>query len=132
MKLRDEPARLVEELQTEFPGAVHQPGGEALEGWVGAVLEYLDGRLPELNLPLDVRATAFQRRVWQLLQSIPCGETRTYGQVALELGLGGNASRAVGRACASNPAALIIPCHRAVRQDGGLAGYRWGLERKAA
>jgi AraC family transcriptional regulator of adaptative response/methylated-DNA-[protein]-cysteine methyltransferase len=132
VKLGDEPARLVEELQAEFPGAVHQPGGEALEGWVGAVLEYLEGRLPELNLPLDVRATAFQRRVWQLLQSIPCGETRTYQQVALELGLGGNASRAVGQACASNPAALIIPCHRAVRQDGGLAGYRWGLERKAA
>jgi AraC family transcriptional regulator of adaptative response/methylated-DNA-[protein]-cysteine methyltransferase len=99
---------------------------------VGAVLEYLDGRRVSLDLPFDVQATAFQRRVWQLLQSIPYGETRTYQQLAQEMGLGGNSSRAVGRACASNPVSLIVPCHRAVRKDGGLAGYRWGLERKEA
>ena len=132
VKLGDEPSALVQELQGEFPAAVHREGGEALEQWVGAVLAYLDGKQPGLDLPLDVRATAFQRRVWQLLRSVPFGETRSYRQLAVELGLEGQGSRAVGRACASNPVALIVPCHRAVRQDGGLAGYRWGLDRKKA
>ncbi len=130
VKLGDEPSALIEEFRAEFPKAVHQEGGEALEGWVGSVLAYLEGRLPGLDLPLDVKATAFQQRVWQLLQSIPYGETRTYQQLAQELGLDRNSSRAVGRACASNPVSLIVPCHRAVRKDGSLAGYRWGLERK--
>ncbi|HLY32779.1 MAG TPA: methylated-DNA--[protein]-cysteine S-methyltransferase, partial [Ktedonobacterales bacterium] len=84
-----------------------------------------------LDLPLDVRATAFQRRVWTALQAIPYGETRSYQQIAEAIGQPG-AVRAVGQACASNPAALVIPCHRAVRRDGGLGGYRWGLARKRA
>lgn len=130
VKLGDKPPELVAELRAEFPAAVHQEGDEALKGWVGSLLEYLDTRLTELDLPLDVQATAFQHRVWQLLRSIPYGETHSYQQLALELGLGGNSNRAVGRACASNPVALIVPCHRAVRKDGGLAGYGWGLERK--
>ncbi len=130
VKLGDDPSELLDELRTEFPKAELQEGGEALGEWVDAVLQYLDGQRAGLDLPYDVRATAFQRRVWQLLQSIPYGETRTYQQMALELGLGGNSSRAVGRACASNPVALIVPCHRAVRKDGGLAGFRWGLHRK--
>ena len=94
-------------------------------------MEYLEGRQPDLNLPLDVRATAFQHRVWQLLQTIPYGETRTYQEVAQEMGLK-NSSRAVGGACASNPTALIVPCHRVLRTGGALGGYRWGLERKEA
>lgn len=132
VKLGDDPSALVRELHAEFPAATHAEAGETLKEWVGAVLAYLDGRQPGLDLPLDVRATAFQRRVWQLLQSVPYGETRSYRQLAGELGLEGSGSRAVGRACASNPVALVVPCHRAVRQDGGLAGYRWGLERKQA
>lgn len=131
VKLGDDSSQLVEELGREFPAAVHQKDSELLESWVIAVLEYLEGRQPALDLPLDVRATAFQRRVWQLLQTIPYGETRTYQEVAREMGLE-NASRAVGRACASNPTALIVPCHRVLRKGGALGGYRWGLDRKEA
>ena len=93
------------------------------------VMRYLDGRQTALDLPLDVQATAFQWRVWRALQSIPYGETRTYSQIARMLG-NPKAQRAVGHACATNPVSLVIPCHRAVRTDGGLGGYRWGLERK--
>ena len=82
-----------------------------------------------MDLPLDVRATAFQRRVWQELQAIPVGETRSYAEIAAALGLP-NAQRAVGNACASNPVAIIVPCHRGVRSDGGLGGYRWGPDLK--
>ncbi|HXM37078.1 MAG TPA: methylated-DNA--[protein]-cysteine S-methyltransferase, partial [Gemmatimonadales bacterium] len=92
-------------------------------------LEYLDGREPHLDLPLDIRATAFQRRVWQELQRIPYGQTLSYTEVARRIGEP-KATRAVARACATNPTALIIPCHRVVREDGDLGGYRWGLERK--
>jgi AraC family transcriptional regulator of adaptative response/methylated-DNA-[protein]-cysteine methyltransferase len=82
-------------------------------------------------LPLDVRATAFQRRVWEALRRVPYGSTRSYAQVARAIGHP-TATRAVARACAMNPAALVIPCHRVVRADGGLGGYRWGIERKRA
>ena len=82
-----------------------------------------------MELPLDVRATAFQRRVWQALQKIPYGETRTYSAVAKAIGAP-TAVRAVARACATNPASIVVPCHRVIREDGGLGGYRWGLERK--
>jgi AraC family transcriptional regulator of adaptative response/methylated-DNA-[protein]-cysteine methyltransferase len=97
---------------------------------VGAILGYLDGERA-LDLPLDVRATAFQRRVWEALRRIPYGSTRSYAQVARAIGHP-TATRAVARACATNPAALVIPCHRVVRADGGLGGYRWGIERKRA
>ena len=82
-----------------------------------------------MELPLDVQATAFQRRVWQELQKIPCGTTRTYTQVAHALGKP-NSVRAVARACATNPVSIVVPCHRVIRTDGQLAGYRWGLKRK--
>ena len=102
---------------------------EPLQSYLHTILSWLEGREPRLNLPLDVPATAFQRRVWQVLGTIPSGETRTYSQVAKTIGQPG-AVRAVARACANNPVALVVPCHRVLRADGALAGYRWGLERK--
>jgi O-6-methylguanine DNA methyltransferase len=102
-----------------------------LGGAITAILAYLEGSTPNLDLPLDVQATAFQRQVWQALQGIPYGETRTYRELAEALGKPG-ASRAVGRACATNPVSLIVPCHRALGSDGKLHGFRWGLERKQA
>src|SRR5712664_1882096 len=132
VSLGDNAAALAAELVAEFPGAkVLEDKSGKLEGWLGAILAYLDGREPHLDLPLDIRATAFQRRVWQELQKIPFGKTRSYAEVARRIGQP-NATRAVARACATNPAALIIPCHRVVREDGDLGGYRWGLERKRA
>ncbi|HXG96959.1 MAG TPA: methylated-DNA--[protein]-cysteine S-methyltransferase [Gemmatimonadales bacterium] len=128
--LGDTDAALETELIGEFPAArvVADKSGK-LHGWVSAILAYLDGREPNLDLPLDIRATAFQRRVWQELQRIPFGETRTYSQIAKRVG-NPKATRAVARACATNPTALLIPCHRVVRGNGELGGYRWGAERK--
>jgi AraC family transcriptional regulator of adaptative response/methylated-DNA-[protein]-cysteine methyltransferase len=132
VSLGDKAAALAADLLTEFPAArVVQDTSGKLEGWVGAILAYLEGREPDLNLPLDIRATAFQRRVWQELQKIPFGTTRSYAEVARRIGRPA-ATRAVARACATNPVALAIPCHRVVREDGELGGYRWGLERKRA
>jgi len=128
--LGDHDAALAAELLAEFPAArvVEDKSGK-LQGWVTAILAYLDGREPDLDLPLDIRATAFQRRVWQELRKIPFGQTRTYAEIAKRIGRP-MATRAVARACATNPAALIIPCHRVVRENGDLGGYRWGVERK--
>ena len=94
-----------------------------------ALTRHLEGKQPDLTLPLDIRATAFQMRVWNYLQSIPYGEVQSYGEVAEGIGQP-SASRAVARACASNRVALVIPCHRVIRGTGELGGYRWGLERK--
>ncbi len=105
--------------------------GAYLKEWVQALLDYLEGEEPHLDLPLDVQATAFQRRVWEELRRIPYGETRTYTQVAEAIGRP-RAVRAVGRACATNPVSLVIPCHRVVGTNGSLTGYRWGLSRKQA
>ena len=128
--LGDTAGALEQDLLAEFPGArVVQDKSGKLHGWVTSILAYLDGREPDLDLPLDIRATAFQRRVWQELQRIPFGQTRTYAEIAQRIGQR-TATRAVARACASNPAALVIPCHRVVREDGELGGYRWGTERK--
>ncbi len=118
-------------LSTEFPAAELRRDRGALAASVGAILSYLNGRTEALDLPLDVRATAFQRRVWEALRRIPYGATRSYAEVARAVGKPA-ATRAVARACATNPAALVIPCHRVVRQDGGLGGYRWGVDRKRA
>ena len=93
------------------------------------ILTHLTNNEPHLDLPLDIRSTAFQRQVWEKLRAIPYGQTVSYGDVAKSLGKPG-AVRAVGRACATNPVALVIPCHRVVREDASLGGYRWGLERK--
>src|SRR5271157_445645 len=125
----DEDARLTALIKSEYPAADIQRDDILLKRWVNAILAYLDGSQPHLDLPLDVQATAFQLRVWEELRRIPYGETRTYAQVAHAIGQP-SAVRAVGHACATNPAALVTPCHRVVRSDGGLGGYRWGLERK--
>src|SRR2546422_2249144 len=119
------------ELRGEFPGAEIQRDRGDLGRWVAAILRYLDGREPHLDLPLDIRATAFQRQVWEALRKIPYGRTRSYAEVARAIGRP-RATRAVARACASNPAALVIPCHRVVKSNGDLGGYRWGMERKQA
>jgi AraC family transcriptional regulator of adaptative response/methylated-DNA-[protein]-cysteine methyltransferase len=135
--LGDKDAALESELREEYPRAeVHRAMGRRVV-WVNALLEYLSGKAPakdgqqQANLPLDLAATAFQLRVWEELRRIPYGATRTYSQIARRLGKP-TAARAVARACAANPVALTVPCHRVVREDGGLAGYRWGLKRKQA
>jgi len=98
---------------------------------VERIIAYLEGWQPNLDLPLHLRATAFQLKVWRELQAIPVGETRSYSEVAAAIGQP-TASRAVANACARNPVALVIPCHRIIRADKRLGGYRWGLERKRA
>ena len=122
-------AELIEGLKREFPFAVRKPDNGGLQAWVAALLSKMTGKEMNAALPLDIRATAFQRRVWTYLQSIPFGATRSYGQVAKAIGRP-TASRAVARACATNPVAVAIPCHRVVRGDGSISGYRWGVERK--
>ena len=131
VKIGDHHKDLEDELRGEFPGAELHQDNPALGEWVTAIVEHLSGKLPSLDLPVDVRATAFQRQVWEYLRTIPYGETRTYQQIATELGQP-RAARAVGRACATNPVAVVVPCHRVVRRDGNLGGYRWGLHRKKA
>ena len=131
VSLGDNTATLEADLAAEFPAAHIFKDQLTLEDTVKAILGYLDGSEPHLDLPLDIRATAFQRRVWQELQKIPYGETRSYAEVAKRIGQP-TASRAVARACATNPAALVIPCHRVVRESGDLGGYRWGADRKRA
>jgi AraC family transcriptional regulator of adaptative response/methylated-DNA-[protein]-cysteine methyltransferase len=104
-------------------------GAGSLGKWVEEILAHLRGKEPHLDLPTDVQATAFQRRVWEELRRIPYGATKTYAQVARAIGRP-KAIRAVARACATNPVSVIVPCHRVVREDGNLAGYRWGIDRK--
>jgi AraC family transcriptional regulator of adaptative response/methylated-DNA-[protein]-cysteine methyltransferase len=116
-------------LAAEYPAATIVRDAGALRASTEQVLAHLDGRLPRLDLPLDVRATAFQWQVWNALAAIPRGETRTYAAVAAAIGRP-SAARAVARACATNPVALVIPCHRVVPSAGGVGGYRWGAERK--
>jgi AraC family transcriptional regulator of adaptative response/methylated-DNA-[protein]-cysteine methyltransferase len=123
--------RLEAALRKEYSRAEIRRDRNGLEGWVTKILAHLRGREPNLDLPTDVQATAFQRRVWEELRRIPYGTTRTYSQVARAIGRP-SAIRAVARACATNPVSVVVPCHRVVRGDGNLAGYRWGLERKRA
>lgn len=130
LKLGDKAAELEELLHHEFAMTYLERNEVALHDLVAPILAYLEGRCAPPTLPLDVRATQFQGEVWQALHHIPCGQTRTYGQVAALIGKPG-AARAVARACATNPVALLIPCHRVVRGDGELGGYRWGVQRKA-
>ncbi len=129
VSLCDSDDALVTALEGEYPAAEIQRDTAGLDRWVTPFLTYLHGREPHLDLPLDVRATAFQRQVWEALRAIPYGSTLSYSRVARAVGRP-TAVRAVARACATNPAALLIPCHRVVREDGGLGGYRWGMERK--
>ncbi len=118
-------------LAREFPSAEITRDRGALAESSRAIVAHLAGRQPRLDLPLDVRATAFQWQVWQALAAIPYGETRTYAEVARAIGRP-RAVRAVARACAANPVAIAIPCHRVVPSAGGVGGYRWGRERKEA
>ena len=118
-------------LDGEGHGAKGHGGSESLGEWVGKILAHLRGQEPHLDLPTDVQATAFQRRVWEELRKIPYGATKTYTEVARAIGRPA-AIRAVARACATNPVSVVVPCHRVVRQDGNLAGYRWGISRKRA
>ena len=122
-------SELERELRKEFHGATLVRDEAALRPYVGPLLANLRGESVTIELPLDVRATAFQMKVWEKLREIPAGETRSYSEVAEAIG-DPKAVRAVARACASNPVALAVPCHRVVRSDGELAGYRWGLQRK--
>jgi AraC family transcriptional regulator, regulatory protein of adaptative response / methylated-DNA-[protein]-cysteine methyltransferase len=124
---------LIEGLKREFPFAGRKVDVGGLKAWAGALLRHMRGKDldSDSKLPLDIRATAFQRRVWTYLQSIPFGATRSYSEVAKGIGRP-RAVRAVARACATNPVAVAIPCHRVVRQDGNMGGYRWGIERKKA
>jgi AraC family transcriptional regulator of adaptative response/methylated-DNA-[protein]-cysteine methyltransferase len=116
-------------LAPEFPGAALEDASPELAPRVEQILRHIEGTAPAPSLPLDIRATAFQRRVWDALRSIPRGETRSYTDIARSIGAP-KAARAVGAACAKNPLALVVPCHRAVRENGDLAGYAWGLDVK--
>jgi AraC family transcriptional regulator of adaptative response/methylated-DNA-[protein]-cysteine methyltransferase len=120
---------LREALAKEFPRAALEESDNELAAHTTAVLRRIDGEAPEVSVPLDVHATDFQRRVWEALRNIPYGETRSYSQIARSIGEP-RAARAVGAACAKNPTAVVIPCHRAVREDGGLGGFAWGLDKK--
>lgn len=128
VKIGDRAEQLEKDLREEFSGAELVPG--SLPDLKHKILSFLQGETGLSRVPLDIRGTVFQRRVWEALRRIPRGETRTYAQIAREVGAPA-AVRAVGSACGANPVALAVPCHRAVRTDGGLGGYAWGLERKA-
>ena len=116
-------------LRREYPFAARKRQDDDLKGWNRRILEHLKGHRLHQSLPLDIQATAFQRKVWEYLRTIPHGETKSYSEVARAIGRP-TATRAVARACATNSVAVEIPCHRVVREDGNLGGYRWGLERK--
>jgi AraC family transcriptional regulator of adaptative response/methylated-DNA-[protein]-cysteine methyltransferase len=124
-------SELERNLTREYPAATISRVSEPDSAWTREVLARLTGRMPRLDLPLDVRATAFQWQVWQALAAIPLGETRSYGEVAASIGRP-QAVRAVARACATNPVAVAIPCHRVVGANGKPIGYRWGVARKQA
>lgn len=127
--LGDDPDTLARDLQDRFPRATLLGGDRAFERTVATVIGFVEAPGVGLDLPLDVRGTAFQQRVWQALREIPPGATASYSQVAAQIGMP-QAARAVAQACAANALAVAIPCHRVVRNDGGLSGYRWGVERK--
>jgi AraC family transcriptional regulator of adaptative response/methylated-DNA-[protein]-cysteine methyltransferase len=129
IQFADSDRELHQGLMREFPFAVRRRDDAALGPWRVGLDRLIDGQDSHPSLPLDIRATAFQRRVWEHLQRIPRGETQSYSAVAKKLGMP-KATRAVARACATNPVAIAIPCHRVVREDGELGGYRWGIERK--
>lgn len=129
VQLGDSDAALEAALRDDYPRAELVRDDTVLKPMLAAILAHLDGEIPRLDLPVDVAATSFEWRVWRTLQAIPYGQTRSYAQVAAALG-SPRAVRAVARACASNRVALVVPCHRVVRADGSLGGYRWGAARK--
>jgi AraC family transcriptional regulator of adaptative response/methylated-DNA-[protein]-cysteine methyltransferase len=129
VSIGDNDGALERAFRAEFPNADIRPAGPAIHEWMTAIVASLEGEKPNRAIPIDARGTAFQTRVWAALQAIPRGTTLSYSEVAKKIGRP-SAVRAVARACATNPVALLIPCHRVVREDGGLGGYRWGIERK--
>ena len=129
--LGDDPEALLHDLQERFPNADLVGAEPGFERTVAQVVSFVEAPRIGLDLPLDVRGTAFQQRVWQALRLIPPGQTVSYAELAERLGMP-KAARAVAGACAANPVAIAIPCHRVVRNDGALSGYRWGIERKRA
>jgi AraC family transcriptional regulator, regulatory protein of adaptative response / methylated-DNA-[protein]-cysteine methyltransferase len=116
-------------LRADFPRAAIHRAPTGANAWVASIVDHLRGKSSSVSVPLDVAGTAFQWKVWKALQRIPPGQTRSYGEIAKQLGRP-SASRAVARACAGNPVAIVIPCHRVVRTSGELGGYKWGVERK--
>jgi AraC family transcriptional regulator of adaptative response/methylated-DNA-[protein]-cysteine methyltransferase len=129
VRLADSEDELGSRLCREYPEATIERDDASLKGWIAEILEFLDGARVRFDMPLDIQGTAFQLRVWQALREIGYGSTKTYGEVAAEIGSPG-ASRAVGNACGSNPVALVIPCHRVTGSNGALGGYGLGIERK--
>jgi AraC family transcriptional regulator of adaptative response/methylated-DNA-[protein]-cysteine methyltransferase len=129
--LGDDPDGLVQDLQDRFPRARLIGADREYEGLIACVVGFVEAPEVGLNLPLDVRGTAFQQRVWQALREIPVGATVSYADIARRIG-SPNANRAVAGACAANTLAVAIPCHRVVRQDGAVSGYAWGIDRKRA
>ncbi len=129
VRVGDSDSVLESDLRNEFSAAVIARDTKSLKNSVATIVDHLAGRQPRLDLPLDIQATAFQRQVWEALRAIPYGATRSYTEVAESIGRP-TAVRAVARACASNPVALVIPCHRVIREDKSLGGYRWGIDRK--
>jgi AraC family transcriptional regulator of adaptative response/methylated-DNA-[protein]-cysteine methyltransferase len=126
----DDPAQLAEDLRNQFPEA-NPMGGQGHEELVAQVADLIEKPGAGLDHPLDVRGTAFQQLVWDAVRRIPAGSTASYTDIARRIGLPG-AARAVAQACGANALAVVIPCHRVIRNDGSLSGYRWGLERKRA
>ena len=135
LQFGDSAGQLLGALRAEYPAATLEqmatPYSQQFELWMESLSRYLRGEHVRFDLPLDVRATAFQMKIWKYLQSIPSGATESYAQIAEATG-NPKAARAVARACASNPVAIVIPCHRVIRGNGHLGGYRWGLDRKRA
>jgi AraC family transcriptional regulator of adaptative response/methylated-DNA-[protein]-cysteine methyltransferase len=129
IELGSDPDALVRELQDRFPSAELVGGDQGFEELVAKVVGFVEAPAQGLDLPLDIRGTAFQQQVWNAIRAIPVGATATYSEIAKRIGRP-NAVRAVAHACASNALALAIPCHRVVRTDGSAAGYRWGIDRK--
>jgi AraC family transcriptional regulator of adaptative response/methylated-DNA-[protein]-cysteine methyltransferase len=127
--LGDDKAPLEADLRRRFPAALIWPGDSQLNAWAERIVRFITAPGEQPDLPLDIRGTAFQARVWRALLKVPPGKTSTYTEIAAALGQP-KAVRAVAAACAANKLALLVPCHRIVRKDGDLAGYRWGIERK--
>ena len=127
--LGDDTDILLDDLKKRFPKADISQGGTEFEATLNTCLEFIDQPQPQFSLPLDIHGTVFQQKIWQILRQIPPGQTVSYAELARLAGMP-KAARAVAGACAANPVAVVVPCHRVVRNDGGLSGYRWGVERK--
>jgi AraC family transcriptional regulator of adaptative response/methylated-DNA-[protein]-cysteine methyltransferase len=129
VRFGEEAQSLVDELHACFPHASVAKADPDFNGWLNAVVQGIDRSTALVDLPLDIQGTAFQTRIWKALREIPHGSTTTYAELARRIG-SPSAVRAVGAACSANPVAVLVPCHRVIRSDGGISGYRWGVERK--